>query len=1202
MNFNFSKKDDISDILTELENYDVYDFLSRVSALNLMPYNQNKCIVFDEIIKAILQEKQESFIGKNIMSSGKFKQIIEKSMNLTIARNIDPIESPFVYRIQFYGNHWILSGINTSVGFNLQHLLNVLFKNSNDLCDEFLDDCRMMATYILDTSTNIVLSLGYDLDTLEHYERNDVDYPNSHMMQKLVNAITIDLEDAHSFFDSNCDFLFARFGLQNALVSASDTESSFYNFPFLKLDNQKAIVLNPTMLSTFLIYYILKKSKEYGNFNTVIDLYNNDCFRECKHALSKLGHKKIKEDELEIELYNTQNYKEVLLNVGNDGVLWLRFFCDDGTKYNTDNLFDILEMDVSYLEKRWEYIQSKLKMSPTHRIYQMILLNNFGRSISFGFYEKQCEKNITLSPFELLCVAINENSHENFIPRYIDSKLACAKPMMPHYSDIYDITLYSGNNHSFYFYDDIDMRETRRFAGYGDSIDYINSALKKEDRQLAEFPNDNRLRNIVLSDPARSIYCNSQVPPFELLNKFNNINIWVTAPTPDSVEMANTLYSITDLITYWLGESRNIIERAEFICRNLEIRIALQGEIKDYYMETSKSTQPLNQLVEISRDDKVLFMNWTPQGFASLSAKDNTKEYELMSMVLMELFTFSVSVYEEEYLEKIFEDPLKKKMFSLDFQLDPYLKPIDKNFIKIPSECEEDILNELGYYFIKNKGMSIGVIEGDEKNNICNECVTYLFNKLKDIVKNLKHEQLVNQLYLDLESVMYAMMLKQKRYAFDIACYPEKTEKISNEYNELNKSSLALKFLMEYTSSQPVSGDKNVSILDYEYLLALCSDIITWAHSSDFFKYKIINSPMNILKSGRIGIDKTQIDMLSNLNHKAAIARLNDHSSPYIDKYSPKNILSNTPEELNEAFVDEFGYSFSDFYCTVIELVNLGDETENEVNRFQTKDIYDQISQSLKIDKRVVEKIIADLSLRPRKDYLTPPPNFNKNDIWPWRFNRRLSFTRRPIVVRDQILVWGNRQLYHCLQYTIELIRNGKLPVKNNGKLKSLMGRLSNYSGNDFNGVVAEKLKDLGDFIVDSKVKKINNKKIVNFENQDIGDIDVLIICPKTKKIIVAEVKFFSFSKSPYEMHQEYLRVFCDSPDSLCYISKHKRRVEWIKGHVQDVVAQYGLTSGRWKVEDVLIVNEEIISNEFYHENQKMLLYKDINKRNILKI
>ena len=133
-------------------------------------------------------------------------------------------------------------------------------------------------------------------------------------------------------------------------------------------------------------------------------------------------------------------------------------------------------------------------------------------------------------------------------------------------------------------------------------------------------------------------------------------------------------------------------------------------------------------------------------------------------------------------------------------------------------------------------------------------------------------------------------------------------------------------------------------------------------------------------------------------------------------------------------------------------------------------------------------------------------------------------------------------------------------------------------------------------------IKKINGIKITDDKNQDIGDIDVLIIYPKKKKIIVAEVKDFSFTKSPYEMHQEYLRVFCDQKGELCYISKHKRRVAWIKNHIDDIIKHYNLSHEKWKIDDVLILNEQIISNEYYHINQKTILYADISKESINKI
>jgi len=41
------------------------------------------------------------------------------------------------------------------------------------------------------------------------------------------------------------------------------------------------------------------------------------------------------------------------------------------------------------------------------------------------------------------------------------------------------------------------------------------------------------------------------------------------------------------------------------------------------------------------------------------------------------------------------------------------------------------------------------------------------------------------------------------------------------------------------------------------------------------------------------------------------------------------------------------------------------------------------------------------------------------------------------------------------------------------------------------------------------------------------------------------------------------------------------------------------LNHGKWKIDDVLILNEQIISNEYYHINQKTILYADISKESI---
>lgn len=145
----------IKEIVLKLKEYDIFDFISKVAALNLIPCNQNKCIILDAIINGVLSEDNNFFDGSNKISIKKFKDAVNEGMQLNQAVNIDPADMPFVQQIQFFGNYFIMSGINTDVGYNLQSFINVLFKKSNKFNEEFLDKCNRMTALFLTISTDI---------------------------------------------------------------------------------------------------------------------------------------------------------------------------------------------------------------------------------------------------------------------------------------------------------------------------------------------------------------------------------------------------------------------------------------------------------------------------------------------------------------------------------------------------------------------------------------------------------------------------------------------------------------------------------------------------------------------------------------------------------------------------------------------------------------------------------------------------------------------------------------------------------------------------------------------------------------------------------------------------------------------------------------------------------------------------------------
>lgn len=174
------------------------------------------------------------------------------------------------------------------------------------------------------------------------------------------------------------------------------------------------------------------------------------------------------------------------------------------------------------------------------------------------------------------------------------------------------------------------------------------------------------------------------------------------------------------------------------------------------------------------------------------------------------------------------------------------------------------------------------------------------------------------------------------------------------------------------------------------------------------------------------------------------------------------------------------------------------------------------------------------------------------------------------------------------LEYVTDLIHSGKFTSESQ-EMVELIGKISKSRGAAFNELIVDIIQDMNEFTIFPNVKKINGKKISNLQGNTLGDIDILIIDKVTDKIIAAEVKDFHFSRNPYEIQQEYLKMFVDKDKMKCFATKHTRRVKWLKEHIQDVKIQYGLDDREWDIKGIFIVSKPLISNAIYKQNIKCI-------------
>ena len=853
-------------IIDCLDKYDIYDFITRIAVLSLLPMNQNKDYVFDKIIDRVLQNDIDYYTGTNTMSVGKLKQIVNQVF-YNEKHLLDPIEYPFVQRINFYGNKTIFNGRNPDVGYRLQMLIDSIFLHPNEYDLSFKDDVSHMFEILLDISTIISERLELDaIESLQHYSNDEIIFLSSSDINKYNSAIRFNISDFFPLIGEKIETLFTGFGCDPSELSDN---YCFYQHPFLKISEDEFICLNPTMISSFAISYVLKLAKRYNILKTIFEKYNDTVWKDCRKSIRDLGHYKIKESEVGIELVNKSFYRDMIFTAYNDGALILIMVSDDGNNYDVDSFYSAADYDCSLIEKRMPELTVFLSAkSSIDKIYTVIITNSLERSIDTRI-DISTKKYAVMSPFQFKCVSINERQNKNFLVHYLDTKNEHSFFEGLYINDYNYISFYASNRYSFYTSDDVDCKTHILVVDLDDAIDYTIMAIKKEDKQLIESPKLGLLSEVVVHDKERKIYCLASYKSLNLLVMLSNINIWITCGEPKTKAELSVTYSVVDLISYWLGELRNEIEKWEFKTNHIVVENTFKDDVEKYFYDNNASNEPISKLVDVDccRDGTII-IKWTAEAFCSIGLRKNNGEKELLQVLLEKIASYKKDKLDVFSLDAFFADPLKHKMFVYDCQAYPYLKPTSTQFIRISKQAEETILDKIGQHFIE-MGYKPGVIEPDKRRDICNMIVSFLYNELVEIVKKHRIKEMLHGLCYDYEIIINNVMTFQRHFSSQLACYPEARQELMSTFNDLNRSSIAIKFLLEYSGSVGSDGETLIGEKEYEYLLALCVQIVDWAYTSDLFSYNIIDEELSLLKSKRIGFNRERVNYLYSKHQKA---------------------------------------------------------------------------------------------------------------------------------------------------------------------------------------------------------------------------------------------------------------------------------------------------------------------------------------------
>ena len=573
-------------------------------------------------------------------------------------------------------------------------------------------------------------------------------------------------------------------------------------------------------------------------------------------------------------------------------------------------------------------------------------------------------------------------------------------------------------------------------------------------------------------------------------------------------------------------------------------------------------------------------LEFTETFVALLQDRANSAERELVKALLTSLFGIATGSLAST-LEMVAPSGSKRMLNAFDQNRSPDMlaaslpRPLTGH-----DQVTAQLLDDLGEWLRSPTGgeLSTGSLAGEHRVHALNTAVAHLFGRLEAEIASYDPRTLLDFLIAQNESLVHdgkfkAMMLRSR-----LACFGEQSHTVTELVQHRKDSATAQRanrFLIEYVAAQPPAGTRAIEVLDYYRVLAIANEIIERATISDFLHYRLADFEVSILDSGRLGVSRDEpvtaaMDTYAaNSGMRSVREALKGQARNHEDDYDVVSFVTRS----DPAMRAEFGFTLGELREVCGGLLDLA--TADQVTRIDRSVAISEIASKRDISDDIVSAVLGGITLTQRASFDDIGP-----DALPWRFNRDMSYVRRPLVLQGNELVFGFRSIYRLGPYWVENLLSGRLQGRaKTSEMKRCISEARGKINDAFARSVSTRLQHLG-LITQVSVKKIGKRRIVDSSGNDLGDIDVLAIHAASRSILAVEAKDFEIARTPVEIANELVKLFSGKKGKKSTIELHSKRVDWLRQHLDEVVLSLGGNSGTapWRVIGVVVTSDPLIT------------------------
>lgn len=1165
-----------------LSNHAVPPILDYLTAIQLNPQNHGKNIRIEHLLQIAVANLGKSIQTPNI---SEFKNVIDQEFSFDVMEDL-PINM-FSEPVVFYGgNYTFFPGISTHATEIFRSMTEAIFHNGNEFTEYFRNEVYDGVLFMLELSNLLSVRAGISglicgnetpHETLNEPVTSQSFVITLPMLVELIRRNRLNPNVLKSFlFEINAHDILTQEAEKNPLLYRPIIEFE-NNFYFAGISSQ-GCAINNFILKTALKHNCLEKLVNHTHYGVWMRI-----------GSSCIEHMRWVQDPIDDIITPAGDYYEDVFRID---VNWIAYVCyahDMADNVAIDGNDGFCNRDLSqHLQKRIDAIRNDERAKGIH-ILTLVLYSTMGETYGFTMGEqKTTDYFLQFSAYDFLQLIQTEKWDSVSLVRYARTKenVSSLKNPLNQSLDIYSIYKHYGES----FYMSADKPSDMFYIEPNDGCALIfkskeklnfHGTLKRLNGRYVHIPVIRDLDYAAIFKPVHSVINAKSCESY-------SIPVWVSCCQEEKqgINPSSISDTVITAVAYWMDTLQPVI--ADIISQHykhsVEIELVFSEKVLAdkgiHYDDDIKPTRGGN--LTVSKTEDGVTVTFDDDYIHSFMGAGNESERTMMRCIITELLEI-----DEETASQIIDSRIPFGQAKMILMMEQSLNPLSIPLwlytpIYIHAATSQLLMDKFPQWMKENGHDIAGKLNTKtEKVDFLHKGVDVLLDKLARRLSSFDTLWLLRMLMQNHETLVYQREHNRVLQPAQILCFGENESKRKEFFDaekRLADAGISTRAMIEYiAATQYRGGGVKPGNDNVESLLAIMNEVVSIGGICDAIHLDVANYTIEKLGSGRYGIyDDVFSDNVGEFAATRTIESVNGQIEDFESKMARMAVRPDTKEknkdaeleEIDVAFLEDWGVSYSNilqflYVCYIIAMKQQKSVIEMEESQL----IKAMQEHCTELTEDLAKKCIIRLSLDKRENYLTPPVGLAGKDIFPWAYNRELSYLRRPVIryQYDEGTVMCMFGFRSCIQAGIQLsdlLYSGRLRYVGR-KIETLLGKFEAIKGSVFNDEVRSFLAKIPTMRVWEHDVTIKSGGYFTAD-KDYGDIDVMAYDTSRDILYLIECKNTNPAKNIKEMKtemDEYLGRG-DNPErdkKRALVLKHLRRHRWVTEHINEVAKRIGV-------------------------------------------